>query len=174
MTPEEKKIYMKEYRKKNKERIAESKRLYREKNKEKISEYNKQYFSKYKIDKEKEITISHWRSMGVIEDDYEKIYDIWCNTNKCQKCNNEIIGYNKCLDHCHKTGKFRKILCRSCNTHNIEDDSYKNKKNIYYEKSTNKFLFIKVIKGQKFHKRFHTETEAIEYKKFIIEKYVLV
>ena len=46
MTGEEMKIYMKEYRKKNKERIKQQKREWKDRNPEKIKEYNKKYCEK--------------------------------------------------------------------------------------------------------------------------------
>lgn len=36
--------------------------------------------------------------------------------NKCAICENELDnGKHTCVDHCHTTGKIRKILCKSCN-----------------------------------------------------------
>lgn len=167
--PFDRKEYMKQYRLKNKEAIKENKKQYREKNKESIKEYNKNYYKGYKFTKS--YYISHWKSIGVV-DDYEFVYDRWSNINNCEKCNVELIGSNKCLDHCHETGKFRKILCIGCNVHNIEDNSYKNKKNIYFLKNRNKYRFIKTIKGVKYLKDFNTLDEAIIYKQKIIDTYI--
>jgi len=36
--------------------------------------------------------------------------------NKCAICKKELgFGYLSAIDHCHKTGKVRGILCRGCN-----------------------------------------------------------
>lgn len=35
---------------------------------------------------------------------------------KCAICETELdLGKHTCVDHCHSTGKIRKILCRPCN-----------------------------------------------------------
>ncbi len=34
--------------------------------------------------------------------------------NKCLICGLEFI--EPCVDHCHKTGKIRSLLCQKCNT----------------------------------------------------------
>jgi hypothetical protein len=36
--------------------------------------------------------------------------------NKCEICKNELgFGHLSAIDHCHKTGKVRGLLCRNCN-----------------------------------------------------------
>jgi len=64
--------------------------------------------------------ISKWKRRDVISDDYDKLYEMYINTKNCQECNIELIegkyGNNKKgLDHCHKTGEFRNVLCQTCN-----------------------------------------------------------
>jgi uncharacterized protein with PIN domain len=36
---------------------------------------------------------------------------------KCAICNKEIesTGRDSCVDHCHKSGKVRQVLCHNCN-----------------------------------------------------------
>ena len=118
-TPEE---YQKEYREKNKEKIKEYQKKYHkelyENNKEKIREKIKEYYKTENGKKSK--SINCWKSRGVINDDFDKLYDYYLNCKFCEECNIELtIGYKdvnrKCLDHDHKTGKFRNIICNRCN-----------------------------------------------------------
>jgi hypothetical protein len=69
----------------------------------------------------KSARISCWKQWGVINDDYEALYTKWKTTTHCEECNVELAEGNKVknkkvLDHDHKTGLFRNILCNSCNT----------------------------------------------------------
>tara|TARA_R110001606_G_scaffold308201_1_gene455156 strand:- start:48 stop:470 length:423 start_codon:yes stop_codon:yes gene_type:complete len=136
MTPEEKKEYMKEYRKNNKEKEKEYREAnkekmkeYREANKEKMKEYNKEYNENNK-EKRKEYNqteqykknrrIYDWIKRGLIHDDFPSLYDYYINCNNCEECNIELVegnfGANKrCLDHSHTTGLFRNVLCTGCN-----------------------------------------------------------
>ena len=110
--PEKRKQYLKEYRE-----SAERK------------QYMKEYQAKYRSsDKgKKSVTISGWKHTGLISDDYDAVYDKWINTHNCECCN-ESIGFGKgsrVMDHCHKTGKFRNILCHSCNImRSYKDNNY--------------------------------------------------
>tara|TARA_R110001592_G_C12859255_1_gene722659 strand:+ start:89 stop:601 length:513 start_codon:yes stop_codon:yes gene_type:complete len=134
-----------------KERKKESDRIWREKNKEKIREYDKKRYNKeyrkeerhiwYENNKEEIIKkntiynktyrqteqgkkvnrISRWKQVGIKCDDFDKLYDLYKNTNICNICKIELIegkyGFNrKCLDHDHTTGLFRQILCNTCNS----------------------------------------------------------
>ena len=63
-------------------------------------------------------TIRNWIKYGIKSDNYKKLYDYHMNINKCELCNinfNDTIKYQRCLDHDHITGLYRKTLCRSCN-----------------------------------------------------------
>ena len=69
----------------------------------------------------KSARITCWKQVGVINDDYDALYTKWKETTHCEECNVELIEGNKgenkkTLDHDHKTGAFRNILCNSCNT----------------------------------------------------------
>jgi len=124
---------IKEYREANKEKMKEYKKDYRENNKDKIKEYKKEYDKHYRENNKEYIKeynktetckkskrISGWKKSGVISDDYDKLYEMYINVKNCEKCNIELVeglyGNNKrVLDHCHKTGQFRNILCHTCN-----------------------------------------------------------
>lgn len=137
----DRKEYMREYRKKNKDKYKE----YREKSNSKRTpeqiakrrQYEKEYRenNKEKIkvavakcnhsdDGKKKRKIREWKLRGLIHNDYEGLYDIWLNTLNCELCNVELVpgvvggckSNTRCMDHCHETGRFRNIVCHSCNT----------------------------------------------------------
>jgi len=67
---------------------------------------------------QKSKTINDWKNKGLIYDDYDDLYEVYRKTLVCQHCNKEFKNrYDRCMDHNHKTGLFRKIVCRSCNNH---------------------------------------------------------
>ena len=73
-------------------------------------------------------TIYNWKLYGLIYDDYDELYEIYIKTMKCQHCNKEFKNsYDRCMDHDHNTGLFRKIVCRGCNG----CDNYINRPNGY-------------------------------------------
>jgi len=75
-------------------------------------------------------TISNWKSRGVIYHDFDELYQTYINTMECQHCLKEFISTrDRCLDHCHITGEFRKIVCQKCNC----KDSYIKYPNGYTE-----------------------------------------
>tara|TARA_R110000796_G_C14358935_1_gene412558 strand:+ start:60 stop:494 length:435 start_codon:yes stop_codon:yes gene_type:complete len=137
---EERAKYKREYNQKNKEKIAEKKREYRQNNKDKIAEGNRLYNqnNKEQIAEQKReynkiynqtpackkaLTMSRWRWRGVINVT-EKMYNDSIDNTHCECCLKEYSSsYDRCLDHDHKTGKFRWFICRACNNR----DNWKNK-----------------------------------------------
>ena len=122
------KEYYKKWREANKEKIKEHNKKYKEKNKEKTKEYTdknkekKKEYDKvyYKTEAGKKLhRIQNWKSRGVISDDYNSLYEYYLNCKNCEECNVELVECKKsnsrCLDHNHKTGLFRNVLCNSCN-----------------------------------------------------------
>ena len=118
---EEAAVYMKEYRERNKEKIAAQMKEYCEKNKEEISEKKREYDQ---TPKGKQVqTIANWKSIGLIHDDYHRLYDAYLESTNCEECGVEygVKGDGtqtfKCMDHDHQNGYFRNFLCCSCNLH---------------------------------------------------------
>ena len=120
------KAYNKEYYEKNTDKIKQNVKKYRDKNTEKYKEYQKEYKKEYYQTEncKKSYTISNWKKLGLIHEDYDALYEKYINTKSCEVCNKVFeSSYYRCLDHDHITGLFRQILCRNCNTM----DSWKNK-----------------------------------------------
>jgi len=65
--------------------------------------------------------IRNWRKYGIIcreGETYKDLYYHVMSITNCELCNVEFtdeIKKQRCLDHDHDTGFFRKVLCRSCN-----------------------------------------------------------
>jgi len=128
------------YRLNNKEKLKEKRRLYRLANKEKLKEKTKEYKLKNKEkikQKQKEYRqteagkksgrICNWKRYGLkdhYEDNYETIYKMYSLQKNCSVCNKIFNDKNrmdlKCLDHCHNTGKLRRICCVNCNVNVVK------------------------------------------------------
>jgi len=74
------------------------------------------YPKSYHTPKHKSTTISNWKKRGVIYHDFDELYQVYINTMECQFCKKEFKNSrDRCLDHDHTSGFFRKIICRNCN-----------------------------------------------------------
>ncbi len=119
--PVKRREYYKKWKAANKEKVKISNQRYRDKNKEAINARLKKWKKEHPESVHKSFTLKNWKIMGLICDDVESLYNLYMITKKCQKCDciltsgNPVTVTTKCLDHCHITGKFRNILCNSCN-----------------------------------------------------------
>lgn len=118
MSPEQKKEYQANYYKKHLEQAKEAGRLYRKT--EKYKELRREYRKKHP-----------WRNSKEYDRMYriKKIYNlspeahsemIMTQGNCCAICGDQFREKktkhkHPCVDHDHKTGKLRGILCSSCN-----------------------------------------------------------
>ena len=57
---------------------------------------------------------SIYSKYGITEEEYLRIYEI--QKNKCAICGKDFSGKRLYIDHEHKTGKIRGLLCGRCNT----------------------------------------------------------
>jgi N12 class adenine-specific DNA methylase len=103
-----KKILNKKYCENNSE-FLEKRRIYskkyNEKNKDRIKEYNSRT-------KEYQKNINLKRRYNITEEEYKTLLE--SQQNCCDIC--KIKVDELCIDHCHKTGKIRSLLCHKCNT----------------------------------------------------------
>ena len=86
--------------------------------------YQREYRMKRKDTekRKKQLIIGRWKHYGIVETDYytyDELYELYMLITECENCGIELtenVGHEKkCLDHCHKTGIFRNVLCHSCN-----------------------------------------------------------
>ena len=57
-----------------------------------------------------------WKKKGLITDNFEEIYNKYIYATHCQLCNKQFENTkDRQMEHCHATGKFRNIVCNSCN-----------------------------------------------------------
>ena len=83
--------------------------------------YALNYSKRWKRKKKKEDT-DYFRRValryhyGITSEDYDKIFRTQCG--KCAICARKLTGHkwkNLCVDHDHKTGMIRGLLCHTCN-----------------------------------------------------------
>jgi len=115
-----KKEYDKQYREKNKEKIAQKKKEWYEKHREKRKQHQKEY--RQTPEGIKSHTITQWKHQGIIFHDWDLLYDIiYMLTSHCDNCNVFLQGRGndrKCLDHDHSItdrDNVRNVLCCLCN-----------------------------------------------------------
>ena len=117
----------------NKEEILQRQKLYRDNNAKEISsrrkkiwtdrtieevEARKEYAKKYREDNKEHIRNQRMiKKFGIDIDDYNLLLE--SQNYRCAICKSTETGRKDTkhfsIDHCHKTGKVRGLLCKSCN-----------------------------------------------------------
>jgi hypothetical protein len=118
----------------------------------------------------KSTTTSNWRQRG-LKGDIDKIYKIWKETEYCDLCKIELDtdgGSRKCMDHCHKTGKFRNIVCNRCNVGQLDRsrraDNTSGHIGVSWSKWNNRWEYRKTYKGKIYMRCSKVKSEVLAYK----------
>jgi hypothetical protein len=100
---ERRRIIEKRYYDKNKQKTYEASLIWKKNNPEKVK---------------KSEAIRNWKRRGIIDGDYETLYNEFLNTKECWICGHDFSKYVKCLDHDHDIidePNIRYICCNYCN-----------------------------------------------------------
>jgi Recombination endonuclease VII len=111
--------YNRLYNQKNKERIRELNKKWREKQVKENPNYWSEIYDrdkalKYREDNKPILMEKNWKRKGIIDITYEKYQEELLKQNgKCKICEKEMNPPQ--VDHDHKTGLYRGLLCVACN-----------------------------------------------------------
>jgi superfamily II helicase len=110
--PERRRLTNKKYYVKNKERISAYQKQYHAIHRKELAEYAKVYAAK----NQRKIRAGVLKRLyGISIEEYERLLvkQKYC----CAICKVKVTKLNKslCVDHDHKTGKIRGLLCENCN-----------------------------------------------------------
>ncbi len=99
----------------------------------------------------KSFTKSAWKRLGVIHPNVDALYNMFIRTTHCNVCNKEFISRNdRHLDHDHETGKFRYILCRSCNLKMDRKVNKNSKLGLKYIGKYKDYYYVKIHRNRKY------------------------
>jgi hypothetical protein len=109
---EKHKTYSKRHYAENREKYRTYSKRHYEYNREKHKTYSKNYYlnekNKYKV-----ATNTRRRKYGISEDEFCRLVN---QQNNCCGICSKKFDYTPSVDHCHRTGEIRGILCNRCNT----------------------------------------------------------
>lgn len=110
------KEYQKRWYQANREKRLAEEKLYREENRELINSRRRDHYAaNKKLMRDKKYQWNLKRAYGLSQDAYDKL--VKDSQNKCYICHRDFCDeLRSYIDHCHKTGIVRGLLCNSCNT----------------------------------------------------------
>lgn len=97
---------------KNKQHSIETSKTYYVKNKKRLS----LYYKEYNIKNHQKYCIRQWKRQGIVDEDYDSLYQCYIEEKNCWICGHDFSKYRKNLDHDHETGEARFVCCNLCNT----------------------------------------------------------
>jgi len=107
---------------KNKERFIEAAKKNHEENKER----NNLQHKKNRLKKHKYYCIFEWKRHGIVDEDYDSLYQCYIEEKNCWICGHDFSKYRKNLDHDHETGEARFVCCFYCNSNLLITEGSKN------------------------------------------------
>jgi len=113
---EQKAAYQKQYYIDNKEEMNQQAKQRYTDNRENVIATKKQWGIDNPQEYNKRSKLKNWRKWGV-KGDLSFIYDCaYITATHCWVCKTAFKNTkDRCMDHCHSSGEFRNVLCRSCN-----------------------------------------------------------
>ena len=95
--------------------------------------------------------ISHWKTNGMNILDKEhgwEIYNLYKNTTHCDLCNIEL-GERRDLDHDHKTGEIRNVVCHKCNMWRIDNKNVKYITKRFRKDRNKDYYYVQITRNNK-------------------------
>jgi len=123
--------------------------------------------------------IRDWKQYGLIGD-CEEIYIRYVNTTNCDLCNVFLEGRGrnrKCMDHNHKNGQFRNIVCHACNLKKtdkkIRSDNTSRYNHIQYCKRKNFWVYDRKFNNKRIRicRKNKIEILCIKFAGLLLYKY---
>lgn len=119
------------YREMNKEKLKEQRKIKYQANRETILKSRRENYdaagrAEYRAKNVKYFREKAWKRHGIIDLTYERYLTVLEEqTNRCKICEGEMEMPQ--ADHDHSTGKFRGLLCKTCNFGLGIHEKYKDK-----------------------------------------------
>ena len=114
----------------------------------KLAKYHKSYTKK------------SWIKRGLIMDNFESIYDDYIHQTNCELCGKLFENTkDRCMEHNHKTGEFRNIVCQKCNNWKAD-----------YKRKNDVSPYIRKQNGKTYKQGFTYVFAVMRYRKDVINK----
>ena len=130
-----------------------------------------EYMRKYRATPEgyKQSVFANWKFMG-LKGDYEYIFDRYMKATNCELCDALLTkeikgGRRKHMDHDHKTGEFRNVVCQKCNHQKTDRTKNTNNtsghKGVCFHKKKKLWVYRKMINRKTICKRNKSKIQLL-------------